>query len=181
MTVFRAAALVALVALTGCGEDQDQTSITLLSREMSYDRSYFTFYPLMAEVHNSPFDGVSKADVAAMLRMPPSYADAGAFALSAPGETPRPKVRLALAFNSRAPVSAKALCRASAALGAATPLDDSSFMVDVALCRDDDVIASASMTAKAGKARDPAFAARSLNHLMLIAFGNNAERDQWER
>jgi hypothetical protein len=181
MTAFRSAALIALIALTGCGEDGDRFTVTLVNRDMSYDRSYFTDDPLVAEIHNAPFDGLTPEDTATLLRLPQSYGDPSAFAYAAPGQTPPVKVRLTIAFNSRAPLSAQDLCTATTPLGASTPLDVDRFMADMALCRDDVVIASASMIAKTGADRDPAFAARSLQHLMLVTFGNHAERAQWER
>jgi hypothetical protein len=181
MTAMRSAALIGLLALTGCGEEGDRNTVNLVHREVSYDRSYFTSYPLVAEVHNAPFDGIAPEDVAGMLRLPPSYPSGGAFAFAAPGDQPREKVRLALAFNSRAPLSSRDLCAATLPLGAATPLNDDEYMVDLVLCRDDTAIASASMTAVSGGPRDAAFAERSLNHLMLVVFGSHAERADWER
>jgi hypothetical protein len=169
------------IALTGCGAEGDRLSVTLVNRDVAYDRSYFTDWPLVAEVHNTPFDGVDTLAVAGMLRLPSSYADDGAFALASPGDLPRPKVRLVLTFNSRAPQSARDLCAAFRPLGAATPLNKDGYMADIALCRDKIAIASASMTATTDANRDTAFAERSLSHLMLVLFGDYAERAQLER
>lgn len=181
MSGLRLAIVAGCIALTGCGAEGDRLSVSLVNRDVSYDRSYFTDWPLVAEVHNAPFDGLDPAAIAAMLQLPTSYEGAGGFALASPKDAPRTKVRLALAFNSRAPLSARELCEASAPLGAATPLNKTEYSVDIALCRDAIAIASASMTAKTGDQRDTAFADRSLRHLMLVLFGDHAERAEWER
>ncbi|MFT7025909.1 MAG: hypothetical protein ACI9ZH_001141 [Paracoccaceae bacterium] len=185
MTPIRRAILVATLTalpLAACDNAADQTKVTLVFRDIGYDSSYFTAAPTVAEVHNGPFDGVTAQQVAAMIRLPQSYPAGLKFAWSAPDATPKPRIRLVVAFNSRSPYPGEAMCRGddshgSQALGAPSPYDQESYMVDMALCRDELALASASMEARTTQTRDAAFVERTFNHMMNAVFGSLAERD----
>lgn len=177
----RCAALMLTLALAGC-DDADLTQVTLVFRDTAYDRSHFTDPPMVAEVHNGPFPGISPEEVARMIALPASFNGDFGFRRAPPGTQPPARIRLALAFNSASPLSGEALCRRASepggrALGGPALYDDASYLVDLALCRDDAPVASASMKATARGPRDAAFVDRTLRHLMLALFGSAAERE----
>lgn len=158
--------LLAAAALAGC---DDGTVVTRVDRPVSDVRSYVTTLALSGmpvESHGAPFAGVSPAELAARLRLPPAYPAGTSFRAVAPGET---RERLVLDFNPATPGRAAAACRGD--LGAAREnRAETGFSVSATLCNGERVVVSGHLDARRTRADDPEGFRRAMTALFLQMF-----------
>jgi len=168
----RGAALIgALAALAGC---DDGTVITRVTNFIGEGRDYvipFAAGGLPTEIHGAPFAGLAADEVAAKLRLPPSFPAGVRFRAVAPGaETAG---RLVLAFNPEGPPNGMALCAPPAPPRLAPPRE-TGFAVTATLCNGERVLTTGHLEAPKTRADDPQAFSHAMTRLFAAMFDGDS-------
>lgn len=165
------ALLAALAALAGC---DDGAVITRVTNFVGGGRDYVVPLAaggLPAEIHGAPFAGVSAEEVAARLRLPPSFPAGIRFRAVAPDAGA--VGRMVLAFNPEGPPNGTALCKIAAPLRHAPPREIG-FAVTATLCNGERVLTTAHLEASKTRADDPEAFAHAMTRLFAAMFDGDA-------
>lgn len=165
-----AAFIGALAALAGC---DDGTVITRVTNFTGGGRDYvipFAAGGLPTEIHGAPFAGVTVDEVAAKLRLPPSFPAGIRFRAIAPGDGGG---RLVLAFNPEGPPNGMVLCAPPAPPRLIRPRE-TGFAVTATLCNGERVLTTGHLEARKTRADDPKGFSHAMTRLFTAMFDGDS-------
>ncbi|SFI46433.1 hypothetical protein [Albimonas pacifica] len=169
-------ALAALLALAGCAGQpgaEGYTSVTTPMHDTAYDpRQIFNGVPMPLEVHGTPPDGASPAQVAAGMTLPARFGSSP-FEL---GENLREETRVVIAF---APANRLDGCRGPASTGAGRA--DGALEALIAYCRGRRELSSVLVRSTATRGPGDAGFAKAMNQAFLTLLPNRGPDEQGER
>ncbi len=170
------AALVALLAAAGCAGgpgDGRYTSVTTPMHDTAYDpRQIFNGVPMPLEVHGTPPDGSSAAQVAAGMTLPARFGSSP-FVL---GEDLADETRIVVAFS---PANRLDGCRRPAVTGASRA--DGAQEALVAYCRGGRELSSALVRSTATRGPGDAGFAQAMAHAFQTLLPSRGPNEQGER